>query len=63
MWTRWHPFDILEVASEKFHNVEHEKETIWGKLNGMCQDALLVQCDVPHICERVFFDPTPRSQY
>ncbi|CAL8129034.1 unnamed protein product [Orchesella dallaii] len=43
--------------------IANEKEYIWALLNSECQSALINRCEVPHVCERTFLDPEPRSQY
>lgn len=59
----WKSPSIINEYSKKYESIGKEKEVIWGRLNGECQLALLTRCEVPYVCERTLFDPTPRSQY
>ncbi|CAL8128954.1 unnamed protein product [Orchesella dallaii] len=43
--------------------IGHEKEYMWGKLNGQCQLAVVTRCEVPYVCERTLYDTVPRSMY
>lgn len=62
---RWQPANLVQAASQQFNSDEigQEKELIWSGLNTECFKATLFRCEIPHVCERVFFDPKPRSQY
>lgn len=64
----WKPAFVLQnqlnqIDDETLENIGEEKEGLWGKLNGECQEALVNRCEIPYICERTLLDPTPRSQY
>ncbi|KAJ6645444.1 UPF0764 protein C16orf89 like [Pseudolycoriella hygida] len=64
----WKPSSVLQnyidrVDHETIENIGDEKEGLWGVLNGQCQGAWIIRCEIPYICERTLLDPTPRSQY
>lgn len=64
----WKPPSVLQnyinrVDDDTIAGIGDEKEGLWGKLNGQCQEAFVSRCEIPYICERTLLDPTPRSQY
>ncbi|CAL8091974.1 unnamed protein product [Orchesella dallaii] len=61
--SNWKPFEVVYKLAKQFENIGNEKEVFWGPVTVDCQEALLLRCDVPYVCERTLFDPVPRSQY
>lgn len=64
----WKPATVLQnhlnqIDDVTMDNIGNEKEGLWGRVNGECQEAVVNRCEIPYICERTLMDPTPRSQY
>ncbi|CAL8136790.1 unnamed protein product [Orchesella dallaii] len=60
----WKSKDVINsIRNSSVAAVGHEMEYNVRTLNAHCQHALLTRCQVPHVCERTLYDPTPRAQY
>ncbi|CAL8069380.1 unnamed protein product [Orchesella dallaii] len=61
---KWKSKDVIDsIITSSVDAAGEEKDYAWSVLNGHCQHALLLKCEVPYICEKILYDPIPKSQY
>ncbi|CAL8128936.1 unnamed protein product [Orchesella dallaii] len=59
----WKSANIVNQRAMNVSKVGHEPEYMWGSIKEGCLSALIVNCEMPHVCEKTLGAETPESQY